>query len=311
MSSFKKKKFLIHFSDPFSTKRNIARSVSGGKIFEYFQDCLVKTCLYFGFPCHQANGKTNSSNYKNKSVSDEIDTSTLTAKCNSNVTTPQPLKCNRNKEGTVVNSKETNSVKLNQDEQLESINDFHEPSGEESGSGQTSYATLQCENDGTLTVAKALKDVAISEKSNSQKNFVQNQKSLHADQDSAGPLHYIFSKENLSDGKVNTLFIFLLVIEVYYGGCFNLRWNWNKPIFHLNFKGGKNRNTTWFLSNLLPFFEEESSKILMIILYRDIMGGGISNIKNQCYIYETLIVSIHKGIENCTYYIHSIYNLFT
>lgn len=185
----------LAIEDPFSTKRNIARSVSGGKIFEYFQDCLVKTCLYFGFPRYQANGKTDSSNYKNKSTS--------TAKSNSKVTVSQPLNCNRNKEGTVINSKETNSVKLcnsNQDEHLESINDFHEPC-KEGGSRQTSYATLQHEKDNTSSVVATLKDFVISEKSNSQKNLEQSQKTLHADQDSAGPLHYIFSIENLSDGK--------------------------------------------------------------------------------------------------------------
>lgn len=121
------------------------------------------------------------------------------------MTVSQPLNCNRNKEGTLINSKETNSVKLcnsNQDEHLESINDFHEPC-KEGGSRQTSYATLQHEKDNTSSVVATLKDFVISEKSNSQKNLEQSQKTLHADQDSAGPLHYIFSIENLSDGKVS------------------------------------------------------------------------------------------------------------
>lgn len=180
--------------DPFSTKRNITRSVSGGKIFEYFQDCLVKTCLYFGFPRYKTNGETDSSNGKTKSCpTDEVATSSSTAKTKSNNSATTSQNCKRNKEGRLVNCKETNSVKQctssNPDEHLESINDFHE--GGDTG---------QHEKDGKQTLTAALKDI-ILDKSNSQKNLDPVRKASQAETDSARSLHYVFTVDNLSDGK--------------------------------------------------------------------------------------------------------------
>ncbi|XP_041359697.1 terminal uridylyltransferase 4-like isoform X2 [Gigantopelta aegis] len=47
----------LAIEDPFATKRNIARTVSNSRIYEYFQDTLRKAYHYFGLP-RKANGES-------------------------------------------------------------------------------------------------------------------------------------------------------------------------------------------------------------------------------------------------------------
>ena len=41
------------FADPFSTKRNVARTLFSTRIFDYLYNCIRKGCLYFSLPTNQ------------------------------------------------------------------------------------------------------------------------------------------------------------------------------------------------------------------------------------------------------------------
>ena len=54
-------------SDPFSVKRNVARTLFSVRIFDYLYNCLRKGCLYFSLPTNQADVLLSSGKSKDKS----------------------------------------------------------------------------------------------------------------------------------------------------------------------------------------------------------------------------------------------------
>lgn len=70
-------KYNILISDPFSPKRNVARSMYNIRVFDYFYNCLRKACLYFSLPTshqdlldYQLNKKQTSLTHKQPDKSD-------------------------------------------------------------------------------------------------------------------------------------------------------------------------------------------------------------------------------------------------
>ena len=55
------------FSDPFSVKRNVARTLFSVRIFDYLYNCLRKGCLYFSLPTNQTDASLGNGKSRDKS----------------------------------------------------------------------------------------------------------------------------------------------------------------------------------------------------------------------------------------------------
>lgn len=82
------------FSDPFSSKGNVARSVCNTRVFEYIHDCFLKTYLYFGLPRvrdavfthqHPSSKVTTPSLHNDRTTEKESNKTEIAQKCSDSI----------------------------------------------------------------------------------------------------------------------------------------------------------------------------------------------------------------------------------